>query len=943
MHPITDTVCINKDEIHGFCLIKVELDDNDKVADCTFLYVNEELAKFKGKSQNQLTNQNLLEIFPNNKWLDFYYEAAYLNKSVSFEDTKMNLHIEVYPIGHVGCCACVICDIKEEEILKAYKEEEERNIQIHHYAKAIGIVYPLIISMDYMANSYEMVEYDNFLNRTAANSGTIDDLINVGTSTIPDPKIAKEFASLFNREAAIKAFRQGKKELTLRHPQNGDDGKIHYMDTHVICTECSNDKVTAISMAKCIDEEAERDNALLKANEHAEVINALTTIYTTIMEADLLTHAYKIIQTNSPMKMVVGGKDQGNFDEVMEDVLKFYMHPNDIDRMRDFINLKTLSSRMGSDTTLVTEYKAAYGKWFEARFIAKKRDEKGHVISAIYAARDVTPEKLKELHYREQLKEQLMISNTLARNFKNVYLIDLEKKTAKILKLEAGYEKLQEEIGHEFPFDAVLKHWTNNVVSANDRSKIAKIFTVENVKKHLSKEKEFTGNYQSKANGETHYFQYSMSMADNDGTKAILGFQNIDNIIHAQLKEEEKRRKIEQAYQEDLKKAKEAAERANRAKTDFLLRMSHDIRTPLNGIRGMLDIADHYGNDMEKVKECRAKVRESSNILLELINEVLDMSKLETGEVVLEQIPFDLTNVSFEVFTVIEKMAEEQDIEIKENSKVTHTRFIGSPIHLKRLLLNILSNAIKYNRPHGKVFVSCNEISFDGKTAIIETIISDTGIGMSKEFQKHLFEPFQQENASARTKYGGTGLGMSISKSLVEKMGGTITFESEKNKGTTFTIQIPLEVDFSKHIDVAKDNKENVSIAGETIILAEDNNINMEIAQFILKNAGVNIIEAQNGKEAVSAFAMSKEGEVSAILMDLMMPVVDGYEATRRIRSMDRKDAKTIPIIAMTANAFVEDRIATKKAGMNAHIAKPLNDKEVINVIAEQIKESKSF
>ena len=960
MPKMSDTSCSGKHDIHGYCIIRVELNDDGQPIDWTFIQANEELAHIEGKSLEELTGHRFSEIFPDGdrKWLKFAYEAAYLGKSVSFDDisdeTGVYLHAEAYPTGQAGCCVCIICDIKEnifnrlkqqeeeETLLKAYEEEKQRNIRIRYYAMAMGIVYPLVISMDYSNDHYSMLEYDNFLNKTAAYSGTIDELIRVGASTVPDPGIAEEFWALFNRDAVIAAFRSGKKELALRHPQNGDDGKVHYMDTHVICTECSDDKITAVSMSKCIDEEAERDFAIQRAAEHAEVISALATIYTTIMEADLTTHGYKIIQTNSPMKTVVGGNDQGNFDKVMEAVLKFYMHPDDIDRMRDFINLATLSDRLGSDTSLVTEYRAPYGKWFESRFIAKERDDTGRVISAIYAARDITPEKLKELQYREQLKEQLMISDTLSRNFKNVYLVDLEKETVKILKLDASYVDLQHEgIGREFPFDVILGNWLNNVVAPEDREEAGKIFTVESFRKRLAAKNEFTGNYLSIFNGETHYYQYTVSRANKDGTKAILGYQNTDDIVRKQLEAERKRRELEQEYQEQLRAAAEAAEKANKAKTDFLLRMSHDIRTPLNGIRGMLDMADYYGNDLEKVRECRRKVRESSNILMELINEVLDMSKLESGEVVLEHIPFDLTVISSEIFTVIEKLAEEQDIEIIEDCKMNHTRFIGSPVHFKRLLLNILGNSIKYNRPHGKVYFTCREVSFDGKTAVLETVIRDTGIGMSEEFQKHVFEPFQQESVSARSKYGGTGLGMSIAKSLAEKMGGTISFESKKDVGTTFTVQIPLEVDFSEHADTAQDNEEEASIAGETIILAEDNDINLEIAQFILAEAGAVVIAARNGEEAVNAFAASKPGEISAILMDIMMPVTDGYEATRRIRAMSRSDAGTIPIIAMTANAFVEDKIATKKAGMNAHIAKPLDANKVIRAIAELVKASR--
>ena len=956
----TDVTKIDESKIHGYCTIKVELDDNGQACDLTFITINEELAQIIGRPVDQLIGDGFYKVFPkgDRKWLKQFYEAAYLKKSINFDDiskeVEQYIHMEIYPVGKIGYCACVICDVREdifnklkqqeqqEELLKAYEEEKQKNTEIRHYAETLGFIYPLIIYTDYLNNYYTMVEYDGFVNKTASYSGTIDDLISVGASTLPNPKEAEAFFNLFNREAVIKAFKQGKKELSLRHSQNGDDGKVHYMDTHVICTECSEDKITGVSVSKCIDDEAQKDYAIQQANEHAEVINALATIYTTIMEADLITYGFKIIQTNSPMKTVCGDKDEGNFDEVMEDVLKFYMVPEDIDRMREFVDLSTVSKRLGSDTTLVTEYKAPYDRWFESRFIAKKRDENGNVISAIYAARDITSEKLKELNYRDQIHEQLMISSTLARNFKNVYLADLKKKTVKILKLEAGYVNVENEgIGVEFPFESFLNHWLNNIVSSNNREELSKIFTIENVEKYLKENNELTGTYQSETNGETHNFQYNVSKVDEDGSKIIIGFQNIDDIIRAHLEEENKRREIEQAYQKQLEEAAKEADRANKAKTEFLMRMSHDIRTPLNGIIGMLDIADQCGNDIEKVRECRLKVRESSDILLELINEVLDMSKLESGEVVLEYVPFNLKNLFSQIFVVIDRLADDQDIEIIKDFDVEHIKYLGSPMHLKRLILNILSNAVKYNRSHGKVYFICKEKNFDGKTSTLEITIRDTGIGMSEEFQKHLFEPFQQENAAARTKYAGTGLGLPIAKNLVEKMNGTISFTSKKDVGTTFIIQLPLEVNFSETVGIVHDDKKVFSIANENILLVEDNDINLEIAKFILENSNANVIVARNGLEAVEIFNASKPNEISAILMDIMMPVMDGYEATRRIRNSDREEGKLVPILAMTANAFSEDRIACKNAGMNAHIPKPLDADFVVRIIAEQINAEK--
>ncbi len=957
MSDMTDTAYFEKGELHGYALIRVELDNDGRPIDWTFIHATEELARIEGVALDQLIGRRFFEIFPNGdrKWLKHYYEAAYLGKSISFDDISDEvgkyLHVEAYPSDKLGYCACVIYDIKEfvynklkqqnerDALLTAYEEEKRRNDQIRHYAQAMGFIYPLVINLDYTNDHYSMFEYENFINKTAAKSGAIEELVLVGASTIPDAKAAEEFIALFNKDAAIAAFRSGKRELALRHPQNGDDGKVHYMDTHIICTECSDDKITAICMAKCIDEEAEREIALRQSADHAEVVSALATIYKTIMEADLTTHGFKIIRTDSPMQSIVGGNVQGNFDQVMEDVLKFFMHPDDIDRMREFVDLSTLADRIGSEKSLVTEYRAPYGKWFESSFIVKKRDEAGRAVTAIYAARDITAEKLKELDYREQIKEQLSIFNALARNYKNVFLINTQTANAKILKLEDEFtgHRFDAVANTEFSYEALLFGWIEDAVHPDERAAVRQALSIANLRDVFASQNEYTGTYRRIAGEHFVHYQYTVLRAQ-DKNHLIIGFQNVDSIIRAHLEEEQKRREQELAYQAQLKAAADEAERANNTKTDFLLRMSHDIRTPLNGIRGMLDMADYYGDDIEKVKECRRKVRESSNILLELINEVLDMSKLESGKVTLEHVPFDLAVISSEVFTVIEKMAEEQDIEIIEDCNLKHAKLVGSPVHFKRLLLNILGNAIKYNRPHGKVYVSCREVSFDGKTAALETVVRDTGIGMSEEFQEHLFEPFRQEERSARTKYGGTGLGLSIAKSLAEKMGGSITCESKKDVGTTFTINVPFEVDFSERIDTARDSDEKISIAGETVILAEDNDINFEIAQFILGENGVNVIPARNGEEAVSAFGSSKSGEISAILMDIMMPVMDGYEATRRIRAMDREDAGTIPIIAMTANAFAEDRIASRNAGMNAHIAKPLDANTVSRVIAEQVK-----
>lgn len=382
------------------------------------------------------------------------------------------------------------------------------------------------------------------------------------------------------------------------------------------------------------------------------------------------------------------------------------------------------------------------------------------------------------------------------------------------------------------------------------------------------------------------------------------------------------------------------AEKANRIKSQFLLRMSHDIRTPLNGIVGMLDIADQYPNDLDKQKDCRDKERESAKTLLEIVNEVLDMSKLESGKIELEHVPFDLLELAKNGRSMLRMQIESRGIEIvREAYEVPVHRLIGSPAHLKRIIMNIVSNAIKYNRYKGKIYLSLRTIPLDENRVNFEFKCRDTGQGMSQEFIEHIFEPFTQESETARSQYGGTGLGMAIAKNLTEKMGGSISVESKVGEGTSFEVKIPFEIDKAIPIQDTESDGQTPSLKGMKLLLVEDNKMNMEIAKFLLENAGAQIIETSNGKEAIEVFTESKVYEMDAILMDIMMPVMDGNEATKAIRAMDRLDAKRIPIIAMTASAFAEDRIASKKAGMNAHLAKPLDTKLVIRTIAQCVKE----
>lgn len=393
----------------------------------------------------------------------------------------------------------------------------------------------------------------------------------------------------------------------------------------------------------------------------------------------------------------------------------------------------------------------------------------------------------------------------------------------------------------------------------------------------------------------------------------------------------------EEEYKKELEKSAREAKKANIAKTEFLQRMSHDIRTPINGIRGMVEVGDYYKDNLVKQAECRKKIWEASGFLLELINEVLDMGKLESEEVILEERSFNFFGLFKEIRMVIEKQAKERGIQIVVHKyRVIHENLIGSPLHVKRVVMNILTNAIKYNKDNGKIIMEFQEVQEDQDTVRIQFKCKDTGIGMSESFQKKIYEPFAQEKVGARTVYGGTGLGMPITKSLVEKMGGTISFESEQDVGTTFDIEIPFQIDHNKQCEEHKKKEvKETSIKGVNVLLAEDNELNMEIAEFVLESAGAKVIKAFNGKEALEIFKASEQGEIDVILMDVMMPVMDGLEATRYIRRSNKENARDIPIIAMTANAFTEDRRRVLEEGMNEHLAKPLESEVLIEMIAK--------
>ena len=532
------------------------------------------------------------------------------------------------------------------------------------------------------------------------------------------------------------------------------------------------------------------EDSLIREKEHSEIISALSTIYTTIVEVNVPKKSYEII--NGVYISQANTERKGFIKDAIDTFLMKSVSEDMREEMKEFLDFDTLSERLKDLNTIMFEFKNLDGRWFQGRFIVKTRDENGNLIEVLYASRDFTDEKKRELVLKDQLQATAI-----------------------------------------------------------------------------------------------------------------------------------------------------EAKKANVSKTMFLRRMSHDIRTPLNGIVGMIHIAENYKDDPVKMKDCKEKILHSADYLLDIVNNVLDISKLESGNLELEHKPFNLAEMLMETLPIVEANASEYGIAFtggKEESHIQHINVIGSELHLNRILMNVASNAIKYNKPGGTVKVYCNELSCDGNIAIYEFICDDTGLGMSEEFQKHAFEPFSQEGKETTTSFSGSGLGLSIVKDIVEMMNGTIELQSKENVGTKITMTIPFEI-CNEQISKEELTEENsLRVVGKKALLVEDNELNMEIAEWMLQEEGLVIVEATNGKEAVDIFNKSDINSFDYIFMDVMMPVMDGIEATKVIRSLDREDAKTIPIIAMTANAFNEDKDACLKAGMNAHVGKPISASSLKEAISKVTK-----
>ena len=485
-------------------------------------------------------------------------------------------------------------------------------------------------------------------------------------------------------------------------------------------------------------------------------------------------------------------------------------------------------------------------------------------------------------------------------------------------------KRLEKVIGHITQADRMLDAFNRERVAPAYQEAFGEFLKLKDLEERL---------------GDRRFIGYTFEDVEGLWYQALLIPQKYEQDDHKQIvmlviRDVSEQKRKEMTYQENLRVTAEEAERANAVKTDFLRRMSHDIRTPINGIRGLVNVGKNHIHDVDKIEECLDEIMRSSDMLVDLVNNVLNMSKLESGGIQLTEEAFDLQEMLDDVERFVNVQAERKQISLQINAaEVEHYHLIGSPLHIRQIFQNIIENAVKFNMDSGSVNVVCREHVSDENTVELEMVCADTGIGMSEEFQKHVFEAFTQEDTSARTTYSGIGLGLAITKKLVNCMNGEISFESERGIGTVFTVKLPVQIDRAYYQLSEKKDPLQV-MKGLQILLVEDNELNMEITEYMMTEQGAVVTEAWNGKEAADIYESCESGKFDVILMDIMMPVMNGLEAARCIRASEKEDAQSIPIIAISANAFDDDIAQSLAAGMNMHLAKPLEFQKVIEAIA---------
>lgn len=671
-----------------------------------------------------------------------------------------------------------------------------------------------------------------------------------------------------------------------------------------------------------------------------DTVAALSNLYYKVLKINLTTDSFESIKWDAE-----GNKETGEMERVSCWTKRFIEEGNVLEEDQqvyiDFCDVVWLRAQLKNGKTNLS---CRYRRWIKGEFRWVKMDvvpsaeyTDDSQIAILYIT-DIEDDirRQKEIvvairnaaYANTSLQRQIEITKAFGSFYFAIYSFDIQKRQYTEVVSPPVF---QSRISRTGWIEELLNYVCQHHVTSEYQNEMREFFNLDTLCERLGKGKIISHVYRGPINGWCRA-SFIVERREEDGRISYVTYAS--QSIHSE-------RSAELETQSKLRFAVEEAKRANAAKSDFLSRMSHDIRTPINGILGMLEIIKKNREDELRVDDCIQKIGISANYLLSLVNDVLDMNKLESGNIELSEEPFQIRELLDSCYQIEHGHALNQGIALIMDlpEKLPHEYLLGSPLHIRHIFLNIISNCIKYNKPHGKVLLKAEEVYAKEGIAHYRFVVEDTGIGMSQEFLKHIFEAFTQENDSARTTFQGSGLGMAIVKKLIEKMNGEIRVDSKKNLGTRFTFQLPFPINKDALTEPeAICQEEDTDISQMKILLVEDNELNLEIAQFMLEDAGAVITVAENGKIALDKFLASTSKDFDLILTDVMMPVMDGLEFTRAIRNLHRPDAKEIPIIAMTANAFAEDIKECREAGMNDHIAKPLDMQLAKTVIAKYKK-----
>lgn len=704
------------------------------------------------------------------------------------------------------------------------------------------------------------------------------------------------------------------------------NGKIDYFQAcFAQISEETNDFVLGFKLVNdIVEHEKERNDRL---EEEKQILESLSSDFTAIYYLEVNSGKFEPVHIQNESNASELIKNYLEYKDFYEYTYQYAMHYIPKEEQPEFLwwfsrdNLKNLLKTQASLTQHYHSHPNAHNhQYFETKVVKVSEDnEECHVLLGFRYIDDIIEKERAAQKRLQDALDETQRSNetisTIAKSYSAIYQLDLETDT---------YERISgnEMIPKTGCASKRMYEICEQEVAPEYRNIIHQFVDLKTLASRLEKEDDILAEYRV-ADGNWHKLRIIVRKRDENG-KAIQAIATIRTIS------ETKRKELNLFFEA------EQAKREAKIKTRFLQNMSHDMRTPLNGISGMLHMADQNPDDLELQKSTRNKIHQSLNYLISLVNDVLDMNDLESDHFTEEEADFDITTLLGSINIDAQQLAQEKNIQYILDwyeGQLSHSHFRGYPIYLSRILMIVVQNAVKFTPENGEIHVWMNEKYLDDSTSLLEFRCKDNGIGMSQDFIKHAFDLFAQEDSSSRSTYQGTGLGLPIAKKLVDYMHGEIYLESEKGVGTTVTIQIPFKL--GKQIENKAKFTESVSLEGLHALVAEDNDLNMEIVKYMLERNGIQVVCAKDGQEVVSLFEQSQINEYDFILMDIMMPKLNGLDATRKIRSIKRQDAKIVPIIAMSANAFVEDMLNSKIAGMNMHLAKPLDETKLMEALKQ--------